>query len=120
MKGVILCHENAQPHTAGVTLQQLMKFGWEALEHPPCSPDLSPCNFHMSGELKKCFKGQRFSTDDEIHKAVVNILCQLPQSFYEDAINMLVRQWDKSLTLVEITSKQRSVFSTESQWLTFI
>ena len=31
----------------------LAKFKWEQFEHPPYSPDMSPCDFHLFGPLKK-------------------------------------------------------------------
>lgn len=37
---VILLHDNARPHVAGVVKTQLAKFKWETLQHPPYSPDL--------------------------------------------------------------------------------
>jgi hypothetical protein len=49
-----------------LTSQQLTKFVWEVLEHPPYSPDLSLCDLHLFGELEKCFNCQRFSLDDEM------------------------------------------------------
>ncbi|GBN87323.1 hypothetical protein AVEN_46108-1 [Araneus ventricosus] len=39
---------------------------WETLEHPPYSPDLSPCDFHVSGPLKQAIRGHRFTTVDEV------------------------------------------------------
>jgi hypothetical protein len=43
---------------------------------------------------QEALEGSVFSSD-EIQEAVVGILCHLPQSFYGDAINRLVIQWDK-------------------------
>jgi hypothetical protein len=67
-KGVIFLHGNARPHTASVTSQQLTTFECEVLEqaYPLYSPDLSPCSFHVFGELKNLFMGQHFSSDDDI------------------------------------------------------
>jgi hypothetical protein len=78
-----------------VTSQELLKFGWKVVEHPSYSPDLSPCNVHEFGELEKCLKGHCVSSDDEVQEEVVDILHQVLQCFYKDAINRLVRQWDK-------------------------
>jgi len=33
---------------------------WTALEHPPYSPDLSPCDYHMFGPLKEALGGTAF------------------------------------------------------------
>ena len=44
---IILFHDNARPHTVNLVRDKLQRFGWEILQHPPYSPDLSPCDFHI-------------------------------------------------------------------------
>ena len=51
--GIILLHDNERPHTANLMRDNLQGFGWETLQHPPYSPDLSPCDFNIFGDLKK-------------------------------------------------------------------
>ena len=46
-------HNNARPHSATLTQEILAQMYWTALEHPPYSPDLSLCNYHMFGPLKE-------------------------------------------------------------------
>ena len=41
IRGVILLHDNARPHTANTITALLQKFKWEILGHPLYSPDLS-------------------------------------------------------------------------------
>ena len=48
-------------HTANLVRDKLKRFDWETLQHPPYSPDLSPCDFHIFGNLKKDIHGRRFS-----------------------------------------------------------
>jgi hypothetical protein len=36
---ILLCHENARPHTAQATLERIQEIQWELLEHTPYSPD---------------------------------------------------------------------------------
>ncbi len=38
----LLLQDNAQPHVAQLTRDVLFELGWETLEHPPYSPDVSP------------------------------------------------------------------------------
>ncbi|GFW57490.1 histone-lysine N-methyltransferase SETMAR [Trichonephila clavipes] len=63
-EGVVLLHDNARPHVFRVTKMELDKFKWVTLDHPPYSPAMSPCDFHVFGPLKKHLKGKRFNSDD--------------------------------------------------------
>ena len=47
LDGIILLHVNARPHTANLVRDKLQRFGWETLQNPPYSPDVSPCDFHI-------------------------------------------------------------------------
>lgn len=97
--GVILLHDNARPHVADVVKTQLLQFKWETLTHPPYSPDLSPCDFHIFGSLKKHLRGTRFESDDVVKESVVDYLTQQPKEFYETGITRLVSQWDQCLNV---------------------
>jgi histone-lysine N-methyltransferase SETMAR len=60
VKGVLLNHDNARPHTAQVTQERIQELQWELSEHPPYNPDLASSDFHLFGPLKihhggKCF-----------------------------------------------------------------
>ena len=54
------------PYTANVVRDKLQRFGWETLQHPPYSPDLSPCDFHIFGDLKKDIRGRRLHWDEVV------------------------------------------------------
>ena len=54
--GAIL-HDNAQPHIAQRTLPKLNELGYEVLSHPPCSPDLSPTDYHLQAS-QQLFAGK--------------------------------------------------------------
>ena len=57
--GIFLLHDNARPHTANLVRDKLQGFGWETLKYPPYSPDISPCDVHIFGDLKKGIRGPR-------------------------------------------------------------
>ena len=57
---IILLHDNTRPHTANLVRDKLQKFDWETPQHPPYSPDLPPCDFHIFGDKKKDIRGHRF------------------------------------------------------------
>lgn len=96
-KGVILLHDNARPHTAKVTKEKLTRFRWEILEQPAYSPDLSPCDFHIFGDLKKNLKGRKFPSDAAVQEAVCEWVRSQPKEFFEQGIRRLVSQWKKCL-----------------------
>jgi histone-lysine N-methyltransferase SETMAR len=69
-RGVVMLHDNACPHAAHTTWDTLRRFGWGVLDHPPYSPDLSPCDYHVFGPLKKTLKGRQFNSDEAVREAV--------------------------------------------------
>ena len=95
--GVIILHDNARPHVAKVCVEALARKKWEVLEHPAYSPDLSPCDYHIFGPLKKSLMGQRFHSDDDVKAAVLNWFHDQPTSFFADGIRNLPKQWDACL-----------------------
>ncbi|GFW56812.1 histone-lysine N-methyltransferase SETMAR [Trichonephila clavipes] len=70
MEGMVLLHDNVRPRVFLVTQTELDKFKWETLDHPPCSLEMSPCDFHVFGPLKKHLKGKRFNSDDVLRDTV--------------------------------------------------
>lgn len=83
--GVIL-NGNVRLHMANTTKQKLAEYGWEILQQPPCSPDLSPCNFHTLGPLKKHLTSKKFDLEYAVHKVVRSWLQQQSKDFYEVGI----------------------------------
>ena len=60
IRDVLLLHDNARPHSAALTQEKLAEMYWTVLEHPPYSPNLSPCDYHMFGPLKEALGGATF------------------------------------------------------------
>ena len=93
---IILLHDNTHPHNDNQVRDKLQRFGSETLHHHhPYSPDLSPCDFHVFGDLKKYIHGSLFHSDEEVQEWVRLWLHQRPTSFYKSGIDRLVSQWDK-------------------------
>ena len=85
-------HDNAHPHTANLLRDKLQRFSWETLQYPLYSPDLSPCDFHIFGSLKKDIRGRLFHFDEEVEEWVRLWIHQQPTSFYKTGIDSLVSQ----------------------------
>jgi hypothetical protein len=64
---------------------------------PPYSPDLSPCDYHVFGPLKKTLKGRWFNSDEAVREAVELWFIQQPVSFFAEGITKLVQRWNKCL-----------------------
>ncbi|GFY56226.1 histone-lysine N-methyltransferase SETMAR [Trichonephila inaurata madagascariensis] len=93
--GWVLLHDNAHPQISRVTQMELDKFKWETLDYPPYSTDMSPCDFHVFGPLKKHLKGKRFNSDDVLKDTVKDWVSSQPQEFWEQGIMRLVYPWDR-------------------------
>jgi len=50
---------------------------------PPCSPDLSPCDFFLFSRLKNHLKGRHFGTLDNIQKSVIDELKGIPAEAFQ-------------------------------------
>ena len=70
----MLHHDNAPCHTAVFINEFLTEKSIPVVPQPPCSPDLSPCDFFLFPRLKKNLKGHHFGTLDNIQKSVTDEL----------------------------------------------
>lgn len=68
---------------------------WEALDHPPYSPDLELSDFHLFGSLKKHLGGKRFNTYTNIQQAAMTCVQGLDADFFQADIDALVYSWNK-------------------------
>ena len=59
---------------------------WTALQHPPYSPNLSPCDYHMFGPIKEALGGQRFDDDEQVENFLRSWLQTRPTSFYDAGV----------------------------------
>ena len=53
LRGILLLHDNARPHTAQNTENYLISQGVRTIDHPPYSPDLSPCDYWLFDYIKR-------------------------------------------------------------------
>ena len=68
------------------------------MDHPPCSPDLAPSEFHLFLHLQKFLGFKRFDDDDDLKDAVQKWLTSQAAAFYEEGIQKLVPRRDKCLS----------------------
>jgi histone-lysine N-methyltransferase SETMAR len=94
--GVVMVHDNARLHTAAVTQNLFMTFGWEQFDHPPYCPELVPSDFHLFLHLKSFLAGRRFH-DDEVKEAVITCFASQAAAFCDEGIQKLVQRYDMCL-----------------------
>jgi len=67
-------HDNARPRTALSTRDTLEEMRRKTLEHPPYSPDLSPCDYFLFAPFKESLGGKRFESNEGVEKHVAQLV----------------------------------------------
>ena len=80
--GVHLLHDNASSHKCEVVKSFLASEKVEVLNHPPYSPDLSPCDFFLFPRLKKMLSGNKNTSRSSLGSAIYQCLQQIPKEDY--------------------------------------
>jgi len=57
-KGVLVFHDNANPHMAKRTWETLQQLSWETLCHAPYLPDHAPAEYHLLYSLDNRLRGR--------------------------------------------------------------
>ncbi|UYV78571.1 hypothetical protein LAZ67_16002036 [Cordylochernes scorpioides] len=94
-KGVILLHDNARSQSSFTKQQIIAQLNYEALAHPPYSPDLSPTDIHFFKHLDYSFHGKQLINRRDLENAFLDLLTSRQPNFYENGIKMLLSRWHK-------------------------
>ena len=89
VRGVKLLHNNAPAHISAIVQEYLKESGLDVLDHPPYSPDLSPCDFWLFPRLKEMLPGHRFESRCGIGSVVYQCLQRILKEDYRAAF----RKW---------------------------
>ena len=89
--GVHLLHDNACSHKCEVVKSFLASGKVKVLNHPPYSPDLSPCDFFLFPKLKKILSRNKYTSRSPLGSAIYQCLQQIPKEDYLSAF----RDWVK-------------------------
>ena len=82
VRGIKLLHDNAPAHKSVAVQEYLKESGVYVLDHPPYSPDLSPCDVWLFPRLKEMLAGHRFESRCGIGSAVYQCLQHVPKEDY--------------------------------------
>ncbi|XP_067126777.1 histone-lysine N-methyltransferase SETMAR-like [Centruroides vittatus] len=94
-KKITLLHDNARPHTAKITQEKILEFGWSVLPHPPYSLDLAPTDFHLFRALQNALQGQCFQNDDQVQEFIQEFFDSKPPEFCARGIDKLPEKWQE-------------------------
>ena len=65
------------------------------LNHPPYSPDLSPCDFFLFPRLKKMLSGNKYTARSSLGSAIYQCLQQILKEDYLSAFSRLGKKVKK-------------------------
>ena len=91
-----LHHDNAPAHTALSVQQFLAKNNVTVIPHPPCSPDLPPCDFFLFSRMKGQMKGKRFFAGvSEVKKKMLEVLKNIVTEEFQKCFQQWEKRWYK-------------------------
>ena len=96
-KNFILHQDNSPVHMSQESKDYYKEDKWQLTNHPPHSPDLSPCDFWLFKEIKTAFRGKKYETDTELALAVDLFIAQIPISEFEKCFKIWFERMDKCI-----------------------
>lgn len=97
IEDLLLHQDNAPPHTAVITTQELGYLGLETVEHPPYSPDLAPMDFKVFPVVKAALKGYRFQDFGELALAIQRAVSTFDEEWYRDMFDQWIERHRKCI-----------------------
>src|SRR5258705_4248364 len=91
----IVLYDNARCHVAQDVKDLLRRWSWEVLEHPPYSPDMSPCDYNLFPKLKEPLRGIRFPDVPSVIRAVGRSVADINRQHLANGILRLPDIWQK-------------------------
>ena len=79
---------------------------WEILEHPPCSPVKSPCDYHLFAKVKEPLRGIWYNIRDELLRAIGWSMRNINKDERADGVRRLSNIWqnviNKGATILKV------------------
>jgi hypothetical protein len=75
-----LLPDNARPHIPHLAMKVLADIGVTPVQHPPYSPDLTPCDVWAFPTLKHELRRQKLRTDTEVKQATATTLSKMSRN----------------------------------------
>lgn len=97
--GVHLIHDNASSHRCEDVKAFLASENVHVVNHPPYSPDLSPCDFFLFPRLKKMLSGKKYKSRSSLGSAIYQCLQHIPKEDYLTAFHDWVKRLQKCVSV---------------------
>ena len=97
-KKLTLHYDNAPSHKSKIVTEYLKHSKLAVLDHPPYSPDISPCDFGIFGSVKNSLAGMSFNSEDELITAVLNYFESRDESFWKSIFQGWIRRLENCIT----------------------
>ena len=97
---MLFLHDNAPVHMSAKSQAAIRQCGFQQLNHPPYNPDLAPLDYFLFRVMKKCLRGKRFSSDEEVKEAVTTWFEEQSKDFFSRGLKSLQQKWAKCIELL--------------------
>ena len=84
LQTAILHHDNAPFNSAAHTKETIKRLGFEILDHPPFSPDLTPWDFFLFPLIKSVLRGTGFEKVADLPVAGQQAIAEIPVILYRE------------------------------------
>nr|CAI5824966.1 unnamed protein product [Callosobruchus analis] len=98
-RGWVLHHDNAPAHSSFAVRDFFTKNGIPTLPHPPYSPDLGPCDFHLFPQVKSYLKGNRYDGVEEVQRVTTRVLRDLSSGGFRGCFQSWIQRWRRCIEL---------------------
>ena len=103
VQNLTILHDNAKSHTAAAVTDLLHRCQLDILEHPPYSPDMSPCDYDLFAKVKEPLRGTRYNTRNELIRAIGRSIRKINKDGRDDGVRSLPNSWQKEINKGEAT-----------------
>lgn len=95
MNPIPLLQDNAPCHRARETVERATSLGFDILQHPPYSPDLSPSDYHLFRSLSNSLRNKHFKSKQQVQGFIRRFFGSKPAVFYARGIDSLPARWNR-------------------------
>ena len=99
-KTKVLFHQYSVPFDESITtMANLHELHFKLLPHPTYSLVLAPSDYYLFADLRRMFKGKRFSSNKGVIAKTEAYFEGKDKSFYKKGIETLEKRWNECITV---------------------